>query len=79
MVSKYEVIGFSSRSGEFEGRHFDNVLVHCVRPARSELETGSVCETFKIRRSDFNDCKSVSVGDEVTPYFDRYGRVVALI
>lgn len=77
-MKKWEIIGFSSRKGEYEGKSYDNILVHCVREASEDYETGSVCTTFKVRRSDLVD-HMPSVGDIVTPYYDQYGRVVALV
>lgn len=74
-----KVIGISRRSGEYEGKLFDNTYVHTIRNAViTENESGQIAEIIKIKTELFNQC-SVAINDNVTPIYNRYGQVTDFV
>lgn len=76
-MDSYDVIGLVHSVGEFNGSSYDNYNIHCVRKANPDKqEVGEVTYVFKVKTSLFQE-RPVSVGDTITPMYDRYGRVVS--
>ena len=80
----YKVMGIQRKSGEFQGNHYDNIMLHCLNDTPSTpTMAGDVCEIVKIKAAnvgnvfagaiktdqDFRDL----IGMMIYPYFDRYG------
>lgn len=77
-MDSYSVIGIVHSVGEYNGNEYDNYNIHCVRPADSKKEeSGQITCIIKVKASLFIE-NPVTVGDTVTPYYDRFGRVVSL-
>lgn len=77
-MDELTVIGIVHSVGEFNGQAYDNYNIHCVRPGlQDKNEVGQVSSIVKVKASLFVS-SSVQVGDTITPYYDRYGRVVAI-
>lgn len=77
-MDSYTVIGLVHSVGEYNGNKYDNYNIHCVRKADStKEEVGDITYILKVKTSLFKE-NPVSVGDEVSPLYDRYGRIVSL-
>lgn len=82
----YKVMGVQRKSGEFNGIHYDNVVLHCLNDTpTTPTIAGDVCEMVKIKAElvgqvfagavkNDNDLRDL-VGCTIYPYFDRYGKV----
>lgn len=81
--------GVQHKSGTYEGRPYDNVMLHCLddSPAStpsSQLLGGSVCEIFKISLMNFPHTFSglvnqpadlvAMIGQGLTVSYNRYGQ-----
>lgn len=71
----YEIIGIQHKTGTYEGQPFDNMVFSVTRPADvSKGEQGNICSLLKVKTSLLVSIPSI--GDKVSPIYDRYGRVV---
>lgn len=81
------IIGVQRKTGEFQGREYDNIMIHCSEDNPSTPTIcGNVCETLKVKTSSIREafdglvtCDSdwrELVGQKIRPYFDRYGKVI---
>lgn len=75
-MEKYVVVGFVRSFGEFDGKKYSNVKIHCVRDAIKSNESGQITCSFKVKSSVFDE-HPLSIGDSFEPMYDRYGNVVA--
>lgn len=70
------VVGIQASKGEYNGVQYDNVKLHCLVEADvSKGHQGQLTEVVKIPKVLFDE-STVSIGDEITPLYDRYGRVI---
>lgn len=77
-MDELTVIGIVHSVGEFNGQPYDNYNIHCVRPGlQDKNEVGQVSSIVKVKASLFVS-SPVQVGDTITPYYDRYGRVITI-
>lgn len=77
-MDELTVIGIVHSQGEFNGQAYDNYNIHCVRTGLQDKgEVGQVSSVVKVKASLFVS-SPVEVGDTITPYYDRYGRVIAI-
>lgn len=68
------VIGLARRKGDYQGTPYDNMMIYCTRPADSNRsEEGEISEVIKIKFENFPSI--ITVGVEIEPVYDRYGRV----
>jgi hypothetical protein len=75
----YTVVGIVHSKGEFNGNSYDNFNLHCVRDAKPDTEeNGQITEVIKVKSELFLS-SDIDVGSIVTPYYDKYGRIVQLI
>lgn len=74
----YTIVGFARRSGEFEGRAYDNTMLYCQKVDSDPSVTGVEVEVIKVPTSAF-ERSGLKIGDSFMPYRDRYGRVVDII
>ena len=82
---KYVVVGVARSQGEFKGREYDNIMLHCLTDA--EVLNGHKTEILKVK-NDFKSKVEANgnpvdkftdlVGCEVKPYFDRFGGIELL-
>lgn len=82
-----KIVGVQRKSGEFQGIHYDNIIVHVLNDdPKPPCIAGSTCESIKIKVVDVpsvfgglissdSDYRSL-IGMAITPFFDRYGRVL---
>lgn len=79
-----KVIGVLRKYGTYEGKEYDNFMMHCVNDAPSvAMIGGSACEIVKIKaqnlRSVFGGVISSDadwrdlIGSKVRVHYDRYG------
>ena len=81
--------GIQHKSGTYEGRPYDNVMLHCLDDApftspSSQLVGGRVCEILKIPLPSFSTIFGgvvaslpdlvAMIGEGLTVAYDRYGR-----
>lgn len=71
----YEIIGMQHKTGTYNGQAFDNMVFSVTTPADvSKGEVGLIASQIKVKTSLLVEIPSV--GDTVSPIYDRYGRVV---
>lgn len=74
----YRFIGYVRKTGEYEGRAFDNVNLSVLRPAAvGSAEVGEICEVLKVKYPDYF-AANLKVGSDINVEFDRYGRVYSI-
>lgn len=72
------IFGIAHREGEFNGQKYDNYMLSCMRDADvSKGEEGSIAEILKVSKLVFEQ-SNVSVGQDILPMYDKYGRIVKL-
>lgn len=72
------VFGWERKSGEYEGRVYDNYVLHCVTDEKSRgWVSGDLTFTVKIKAEDFKMVfdSAICPGDEIFIQYNRYGRV----
>jgi hypothetical protein len=76
MAKAYIVVGLGHKSGNYEGRDYDNTMVHCTY--EDELVAGVAVKTVKVKSRVFMEspCK---VGDAVDFNFDEYRNVKEIV
>ena len=72
----YEVIGIEKRVGVYEGRAYNNTILHTTFTKDTAGVEGYCTAILKIKTSN---CPSVKLGDIVDPLYDKYGNVVHLV
>lgn len=74
-MEQYEVIGIQHKVGEYNGQPYDNMVFSVTQPGNvGKGEVGLIASQIKIKTSLL---KSVpSVGDTISPVYDRFGRVI---
>ena len=82
-----KIVGVQRKSGEFQNKHYDNIMLHCLNDSPSvPTIAGDVCETIKLKASEIgyslngfvkNDADYLAlIGMGCVPFFDRYGRCI---
>lgn len=78
-----KIVGITRKSGVFEGRTYDNIIVQCTEPYETGKGFGSKVKSFKVKAmvleenlQELTD-KSLAalVGQEAEFYFDEYQAV----
>lgn len=69
----YTIVGIEKREGVYEGKAYSNKVLHCTYP-KKDME-GVATVSIKIKTVD---CPEVTIGDTVSPLYDRYGNCVHL-
>lgn len=73
------IFGTSHRKGEYNGQAYDNMIVSCMRDADPyREEEGSIAEVLKVSTSIYN-ASGCSLGDNIEPMYDKYGRIIKLL
>lgn len=71
----FEIIGFQHKTGLFDGKHYDNMIFSVTRPALADKgEQGLIASVIKIKTELLTVIPSI--GDTVSPVYDRYGRCI---
>ncbi len=82
----FKVMGIQRKTGEFQGNHYDNIMLHCLNDSPSvPTMAGDVCEVVKIKAANLGNVFAGAVKNDkdlrdlvgltIYPYFDRYGTV----
>ena len=71
----YEVIGIEKREGVYEGKAYNNTILHVTFTKDTPNAVGVCTAILKIKTSNL---PSVKLGDFVDPLYDKYGNVVYL-
>jgi hypothetical protein len=81
------IIGVQRKIGEFQGKEYDNIMIHCQddNPSTPTI-CGNTCEVLKVKTSQIREVFDGIVkgdadwrdliGQPIRPYFDRYGKVI---
>lgn len=74
----FKVIGYRHSFGtKRSGEQYDDYIVFCTRPGvPEENEVGDSVEIVRVPASYFG-VNAVTVGDEISPVYDRMGRFVS--
>lgn len=70
-----KVVGIERKTGTFEGKKYDNTYVH----ATYDLDATKGGEGFGVVKTKIKTCDlhcEISVGDDVTFFFDRFGNAI---
>ena len=79
------IIGIIHKQGIYEGTAYDNHVLHCTVADPNAF--GLITETVKIKTENLNQCfgcevnadyLAMLVGEEITPYYDKYGKVISI-
>lgn len=77
-----KVIGMVQKHGEYQGREYDNIYLHCVVSDDNAL--GELTEVVKIKTAEVRDIFGKAMyaadwenllGRSIRVYYGRYGRV----
>ena len=82
-----KIVGVQRKSGEFQGKQYDNIMLHCLNDEPSTPTiAGDVCESIKLKASEIsyslgglvkNDADyRALIGMGCVPFYDRYGRCI---
>ena len=73
-MPRYNVVGILHRSGQYEGRDYDNYNIQCTYE-RTDLNnlSGLLVDTIKIPASIYRN--DIALGNVLVPSYDRYGRL----
>lgn len=69
------VIGLSSGAGQFEGKDYDNVYIHCTY--KNAKVNGLGVTVLKVRRTVFDE-NPVEIGSVFEESYDKYSRIKSL-
>ena len=70
----YELLGYVRRTGEYQGRPFDNYNLHCKMVDPPAEHTGDCVEVIKVR-SELIHSEDLVLGALIDVFYDRFGRV----
>lgn len=70
---EFKVVGIERRSGEYEGRTYDNTYLHTIYESEKCAE-GVAVATVKVKTERIDE--PLHVGDMVTFFYDQYGNVL---
>lgn len=71
-----KIVGVALSAGEFQGRKYDNVNVHCLEePSNFDRCVGQACVIVKVKREIFNNFASsyMTAGSGASVYFELIG------
>jgi len=80
------VIGIARKSGEYQGKNYDNFVFYCAYPAESKNSVGQITEAVKVNRNRIlngecfgnaltdDDVYSL-VGENLSFGYDKYANV----
>lgn len=72
------VVGIQRSTGDFNGISYDNYKLHCLVPAdTSKQQEGQLTDVIKVPKAMF-EFYQITVGSEITPYYDKYGRLTRI-
>lgn len=78
----YELVGYIRRTGEYQGRPFDNYNLHCKVMAPPEGQIGEAVEVLKVRKAVVDLLESthgpLQIGDVLDVYYDRFGKITTI-
>lgn len=60
------------------GYHVMGYKLHTSTPAKSNDAIGEITEAFFVSDQVFGTCDHLSVGDEISIAYNRYGKVIAV-
>ena len=79
----YELVGYIRRTGEYQGRPFDNYNLHCKVMDPPEGMEGEAVEVLKVKTAVVDAFTAahgpLSIGDVIDVYYDRFGRITSIM
>ena len=76
-MDKYEVIGIQHKTGNYNGKDYDNMVFSVTSPGNEcNGDIGLIASVIKIKTELVESVPSL--GDVISPLYDRFGRVVGL-
>ena len=70
---EFTIVGIERKVGEYQGRTYDNTILHCTY-AKDAMDEGVAVSSVKVKTERIDE--SLQVGDIVTFYYDQYGNVL---
>lgn len=67
----YTIIGIENKNGVYEGKAYNNNILHCTYPKQGV--DGICVVSLKVKAVN---CPAVAVGDHIDVLYDRFGNVV---
>lgn len=71
----YKIIGIERRTGTYEGKNYDNMILHVTYHKEAAEVKGECVATLKIKTAL---CPALNLGDSVDALYDKYGNVAHL-
>ena len=76
-MDKYEVIGIQHKTGNYNGKNYDNMVFSVTSPCNERNgDIGLIASVIKIKTELVETLPYL--GDLISPLYDRFGRVVGL-
>ncbi len=70
---EFKIVGMERKVGEYQGREYDNTVLHCTYQKDSLLD-GVAVSSIKVKSDRINE--PLQIGDVVTFFYDQYGNVL---
>ena len=70
---EFKVVGIERKSGEYNGKSYDNTILHCSY-VKDGLDDGCAVAYVKVKTERI--VEPIAVGDKVSFYYDQYGNVL---
>lgn len=71
------VIGISRSEGDYNGTHFDNTYLHCIKPAdETKGQKGQITEIIKVKTTSLDVIPAIN--SFIVPYYNKFGQVQAI-
>lgn len=71
------VIGISRSTGDYNGTHFDNTYLHCIKPAdESKGQQGQITEIIKVKTASLDVIPEIN--SFIVPYYNKFGQVQSI-
>lgn len=77
MNEKLSVIGISRSQGDYNGIEYDNLILHCIKPAdETKGQKGQLCEIIKVKTSNVDIIPDIN--SFISPIYNRFGQVQSI-
>ena len=70
---EFKIVGIERKVGEYQGRTYDNTVLHCTYE-KEHLDEGVAVSSIKIKTDRIDE--PLQVGDVVSFFYDQYGNVL---
>ncbi len=70
---EFTIVGMERKVGEYQGREYDNTVLHCTYE-KDSLLGGVAVLTIKVKSDRIEE--PLEIGDHVSFFYDQYGNVL---